>query len=135
MNALVMRMGGPALMRSLAGPVLVMLILAMMILPLPPLLLDLFFTFNIAFAVMVLLTAMYTVNATQAPMTTHFQSARVVRRDSTSLAPPGVNVSGVVVVVVLMVALAAPLGRVRGVMMMSAVVVMPVRRPRVCAED
>src|SRR4051812_4394028 len=61
MNALVMRLGGPALMRSLAGPLLVIMILAMMILPLPPVLLDLFFTFNIAFAVMVLLTAMYTV--------------------------------------------------------------------------
>src|SRR3954463_16243741 len=61
MNALVMRLGGPAVMRSLAGPLLVIMILAMMILPLPPVLLDLFFTFNIAFAVMVLLTAMYTV--------------------------------------------------------------------------
>src|SRR3954468_4242592 len=61
MNALVMRLGGPALLRSLAGPLLVIMILAMMILPLPPVLLDLFFTFNIAFAVMVLLTAMYTV--------------------------------------------------------------------------
>src|SRR3954452_13061524 len=60
MNALMLRLGGPALMRSLAGPVLVIMILAMMILPLPPLLLDLFFTFNIAFAVMVLLTGMYT---------------------------------------------------------------------------
>src|ERR1700750_929456 len=35
----------------------------MMILPLPAVVLDLFFTFNIAFAVMVLLTAMYTVKA------------------------------------------------------------------------
>src|SRR3954463_13513370 len=61
MNALVMRLGGPAMIRSLAGPALVIIILAMMILPLPPVLLDLFFTFNIAFAVMVLLTAMYTV--------------------------------------------------------------------------
>src|SRR3954463_8157051 len=61
MNALVMRLGGPEMLRSLAGPLLVIMILAMMILPLPPLLLDLFFTFNIAFAVMVLLTAMYTV--------------------------------------------------------------------------
>ncbi len=61
MNALALRISGGAMLRSLAGPLLVIMILAMMILPLPPLLLDLFFTFNIAFAVMVLLTAMYTV--------------------------------------------------------------------------
>src|ERR1043166_8336638 len=60
MNALSMRLGGPALMCTLAGPLLAIMILAMMILPLPPRLLDLFFTFNIAFAVMVLLTGMYT---------------------------------------------------------------------------
>ena len=46
--------------RSLGGPLLIVMILAMMILPLPPFLLDLLFTFNIAFAVMVLLTGMYT---------------------------------------------------------------------------
>src|SRR5688500_1960061 len=63
MSAIAMRMGGVAMMRSLAGPLLVLIILAMMILPLPPILLDLFFTFNIAFSVMVLLTAMYTVKA------------------------------------------------------------------------
>jgi flagellar biosynthesis protein FlhA len=45
----------------MAGPILIIMILAMMILPLPPILLDLFFTFNIAFSVMVLLTAMNTV--------------------------------------------------------------------------
>ena len=61
MSALAMPAGSAAMMRSLAGPLLVLIILAMMILPLPPLLLDLFFTFNIAFSVMVLLTAMYTV--------------------------------------------------------------------------
>src|SRR5918997_3084011 len=62
MSALALpRFGGAATLRSLAGPFLIILILAMMILPLPPLLLDLFFTFNIAFSVMVLLTAMYTV--------------------------------------------------------------------------
>ncbi len=49
------------MLRSLAGPVVIILILAMMILPLPPVALDLLFTFNIAFSVMVLLTAMYTV--------------------------------------------------------------------------
>ena len=57
------RFGGVAMLRSLAGPFLIILILAMMILPLPPVALDLLFTFNIAFSVMVLLTAMYTVRA------------------------------------------------------------------------
>ena len=45
------------LMKDLAGPLLIVLILAMMILPLPPILLDLFFTFNIAMAMMVLLVS------------------------------------------------------------------------------
>ncbi|MBS4099038.1 MAG: flagellar biosynthesis protein FlhA [Sulfuricella sp.] len=45
---------------KLAGPVLVILILAMMILPLPPILLDLLFTFNIALSMMVLLVSLYT---------------------------------------------------------------------------
>ena len=44
---------------DLAGPILVVLILAMLILPLPPLLLDLFFTFNIAIAMLVLLASMH----------------------------------------------------------------------------
>ncbi|MGF6769768.1 flagellar biosynthesis protein FlhA [Paraburkholderia sp. GAS199] len=47
-------------MRALAGPVLICMILGMMILPLPPFLLDLLFTFNIALSVMVLLVSMYT---------------------------------------------------------------------------
>ncbi|MBI5660365.1 MAG: flagellar biosynthesis protein FlhA [Nitrosomonadales bacterium] len=47
-------------MGSMAGPVLIVLILAMMVLPLPPLLLDILFTFNIALAVMVLLVSMNT---------------------------------------------------------------------------
>lgn len=47
-------------LRALAGPVLICMILGMMILPLPPLLLDLLFTFNIALSVMVLLVSMYT---------------------------------------------------------------------------
>lgn len=55
------RLGGAAMVRSLAAPLLIILILAMMILPLPPVALDLLFTFNIAFSVMVLLTAMYTI--------------------------------------------------------------------------
>lgn len=44
----------------LAGPVLIMLILAMMVLPLPAFLLDLFFTFNIVLALMILMVAMFT---------------------------------------------------------------------------
>ncbi|SMF20672.1 flagellar biosynthesis protein FlhA [Pseudogulbenkiania subflava] len=39
----------------LAGPVLIILILTMMVLPLPPVILDIFFTFNIAVSVIVLL--------------------------------------------------------------------------------
>ena len=51
--------GGKANWRGLAGPTLIVLILAMMILPLPPFLLDVLFTFNIAMAVMVLLVSLY----------------------------------------------------------------------------
>jgi len=47
-------------MRSMAGPVLIVMILAMMVLPLPPFLLDILFTFNIAMAIMVLLVSMNT---------------------------------------------------------------------------
>ncbi|WP_118181900.1 flagellar biosynthesis protein FlhA [Paraburkholderia phosphatilytica] len=47
-------------LRALAGPILIVMILGMMILPLPPFLLDLLFTFNIALSVMVLLVSMYT---------------------------------------------------------------------------
>ncbi len=43
---------------SIAGPVVIVLILAMMVLPLPPFLLDLMFTFNIAISLVVLLVAM-----------------------------------------------------------------------------
>ena len=40
---------------TLAGPILIILILTMMVLPVPPILLDIFFTFNIAVSVIVLL--------------------------------------------------------------------------------
>lgn len=50
--------GGNA--RLLAGPLLIILVLGMMVLPLPPFLLDLLFTFNIALSIMVLLVAMFT---------------------------------------------------------------------------
>lgn len=49
--------------KGLAGPILIVLILGMMVLPLPPFLLDLLFTFNIAISVMVLLVSMYTMKA------------------------------------------------------------------------
>jgi flagellar biosynthesis protein FlhA len=45
--------------RALVAPGLIIVILSMMVLPLPTFILDLFFTFNIALAVMVLLVAMY----------------------------------------------------------------------------
>ncbi len=51
---------GGSKISKLAGPVLVILILAMMILPLPPLLLDLLFTFNIALSMIVLLVSLNT---------------------------------------------------------------------------
>ena len=44
-------------LQQLAGPVLILLILSMMVLPLPPFMLDLFFTFNIAISVIVMLVA------------------------------------------------------------------------------
>jgi flagellar biosynthesis protein FlhA len=46
--------------QQMAGPVLIILILSMMVLPLPPLMLDLLFTFNIAISVIVMLVAMAT---------------------------------------------------------------------------
>ncbi|WP_144641620.1 flagellar biosynthesis protein FlhA [Bordetella genomosp. 13] len=51
---------GAANARLLAGPVLIVLVLGMMVLPLPTFLLDLLFTFNIALSVMILLVAMFT---------------------------------------------------------------------------
>jgi flagellar biosynthesis protein FlhA len=44
---------------QLAAPLLIVLILAMMVLPLPPFALDLLFTFNIAMSMLVLLVALY----------------------------------------------------------------------------
>ncbi|MFO0008741.1 MAG: FHIPEP family type III secretion protein, partial [Betaproteobacteria bacterium] len=46
--------------RQLALPVLAFMVLAMMIIPLPPFLLDLLFTFNIAVSLVVLMVAVYT---------------------------------------------------------------------------
>ncbi|MCA3159135.1 MAG: flagellar biosynthesis protein FlhA [Burkholderiales bacterium] len=47
-------------LKMLAMPVFIVLILAMMVLPLPPFLLDLFFTFNITLSIVVLLVSSYT---------------------------------------------------------------------------
>lgn len=44
----------------LAGPVLIMMILAMMVLPLPAFILDTLFTFNIVLSLMILMVAMFT---------------------------------------------------------------------------
>ena len=61
MSALALRLGASRVaLVGLAGPLLILLILGMMVLPLPPFLLDLLFTFNIALAMIVLLSAMYT---------------------------------------------------------------------------
>ncbi|MGD9869653.1 MAG: flagellar biosynthesis protein FlhA [Thauera sp.] len=49
----------PANLRQLGAPLLIIMILSMMVLPLPVFLLDVFFTFNIAISVMVMLVAMY----------------------------------------------------------------------------
>jgi len=62
MNARVDGMNWPVgfSLKKLAGPILIIMILGMMILPLPPILLDLLFTFNIALAMIVLLVSLYT---------------------------------------------------------------------------
>ncbi|HBD0194221.1 TPA: flagellar biosynthesis protein FlhA [Escherichia coli] len=65
MSNLVAMLRLPANLKStqwqiLAGPILILLILSMMVLPLPAFILDLLFTFNIALSIMVLLVAMFT---------------------------------------------------------------------------
>src|SRR5262245_12752863 len=52
------QIGRPGL-RQMAGPLLIVMILAMMVLPLPTIALDLLFTFNIAMSMLVLLMALY----------------------------------------------------------------------------
>ena len=59
MNALAGSMSS-ARLQVLVGPVLILMILAMMVLPLPPFILDFLFTFNIALSLMVLLVSMFT---------------------------------------------------------------------------
>ena len=66
MNALIQQLQtllGPraAVLRALGAPLAVIAILAMMVLPLPPFLLDLAFTFNIAMAIMVMMVAAHMV--------------------------------------------------------------------------
>jgi len=51
---------GNAGLRAMAVPLMIIMILTMMILPVPPFLLDLLFTFNIALAIIVLLVSLYT---------------------------------------------------------------------------
>ena len=61
MNPALMRLqallGNGKQFQAMAAPVVVVLVLALMVLPLPPFLLDLFFTFNIATALMVMMVA------------------------------------------------------------------------------
>lgn len=47
--------------RAFAAPVIIIMMLSMMVLPLPAFVLDIFFSFNIALSVIVLLTSLYTV--------------------------------------------------------------------------
>lgn len=47
--------------KALAAPILIIMMLAMMVLPLPAFMLDLLFSFNISLSVIVLMTALYTV--------------------------------------------------------------------------
>jgi flagellar biosynthesis protein FlhA len=47
--------------RAMAAPIIIIMMLSMMILPLPAFALDIFFSFNIALSIIVLLTALYTV--------------------------------------------------------------------------
>jgi len=55
-----LRLNGGTQVRLMAGPVLILMVLAMMVLPLPAFMLDLFFTFNISLSIMILLVAMFT---------------------------------------------------------------------------
>ena len=46
--------------RALAGPVIIIMLLSMMVLPLPAIALDVFFSFNIALSILVLLIGLQT---------------------------------------------------------------------------
>ena len=56
-NLIMQNILGKGGIKQLAGPILIVLILSMMVLPLPPFMLDLFFTFNIAISIVVMLVA------------------------------------------------------------------------------
>ena len=47
--------------KALAAPILIIIMLSMMVLPLPAFILDIFFSFNISLAIIVLLTSLYTI--------------------------------------------------------------------------
>ncbi|HWU97344.1 MAG TPA: flagellar biosynthesis protein FlhA [Oxalicibacterium sp.] len=47
--------------KAIAAPILIIMMLSMMVLPLPAIVLDMFFSFNIALSIIVLLTALYTI--------------------------------------------------------------------------
>ncbi len=50
----------PPGLRALAAPLFVIMVLAMMVLPIPPFLLDLLFTFNIALSMIVIMVSLHT---------------------------------------------------------------------------
>lgn len=52
--------GSISSMRTIGAPVLIIIVLAMMVVPIPPFALDVFFTFNIAISVVVLIASLYT---------------------------------------------------------------------------
>jgi flagellar biosynthesis protein FlhA len=51
----------PIISKGIAAPVMIVILLALMVLPLPAFMLDIFFSFNIALSIIVLLTSLYTV--------------------------------------------------------------------------
>ncbi len=63
MNGLVnlLSLKNAASLKNIAGPLLIVMILSMMVLPLPPFLLDILFTFNISLSVIVLMLSINTV--------------------------------------------------------------------------
>src|SRR5258708_12857752 len=69
---------------GLGVPLLVMVVLAMMVLPLPAFLLDIFFTFNISLSIMILLAVIYVRRALEfATFPTVLLGATLLRRGLT----------------------------------------------------
>jgi flagellar biosynthesis protein FlhA len=60
-NVTTSRLFRPRMLIGLGTPLLLVMLLGMMVLPLPPMVLDLVFTFNIALSLIVLLVAVYTI--------------------------------------------------------------------------